>query len=744
VTRRSARGRRRLARAALLALLGTLASGAAVTDSTAATSLFIKNHVNSNDVRGIAMWGGVLAAATTGGVVTVAMPAGPLGFTLAGPGGLPTNQTLCVATSPSGDLWIGTVDHGVARESPAGRWRRALTTFDGLPSERVQVLLRAGDSAWVGTDGGAALFAENRSNARVTLRRSDSSEGTAGGLVSNDVRAFAVAGDTLWCGTGGGLSSFASGVWLDRRAVFGGPVSALAMAGDTLWVATAAGPRAYAGGALAPVEPGHLGQSLALAEAGGELYSGTSGSSVFRRVAGGWVATGAGLPLGLVNALGVAPDGALWAGTQAGLVRRDAASDAWTAHRAEGPAVDNLWKAAVRGGDVWFVTGNATDPDLGSGLVLRTDGTSWSVITSAGTGGALQAASTFGILASREGPMWFGHCCSPGPPPPRVDRFDPAAGAWLAPGGSNVLAFGQAPSGRVYAASDRNGVFVYDSATGALLDSLTPANTAGSASGAGLLSDEVHAAAIDPAGVGWFATDAGVDRWNGHGTDVHSDDFWTHFAGGFPSPNTTAILALDSTRVYVGTQSGVAVLTGGLIDAARKNAITTAIGAAEVTDLARDPRGIVWIATRAGLARFDDATLQAELFTTADGLVDDDVQGLAWDEARGVLWVATRHGASEVHPQEAGEPAFDASAYVYPNPARPGTSALWIGGLSGVASGEIRDVSGRLVRHIHVDPVSNAAWDLRDASGAPAAPGIYLIVLRDGGRVRILRAAVMR
>ncbi len=741
MTRRLARVRRRLARAALFALLS---SGVAATDCTAATSLFIKNHVNSNDVRGIAPWGGVLAAATTGGVVTVVMPAGPLGFTLASPGGLATNQTLCVANSPSGDLWIGTVDQGVARESPAGRWRRALTTFDGLPSERVQALLRAGDSVWVGTDGGAALFAENRSNARATLRRSDSFESTAGGLVSNDVRAVAVAGDTLWCGTGGGLSSFASGVWLDRRAVFAGPVSALTVAGDTLWVATAAGPRAYAGGALAPVEPGHLGQSLALAEAGGELHSGTDGSGVFRRVAGGWVATGAGLPSGKVNALGVAPDGALWAGTQGGLARYDAASNAWTAHRAEGPAVDNLWKAAVRGGDVWFVTGNAKDPDLGPGLVLRTDGASWTAITSTGTGDALQAASTFGILASREGPMWFGHCCSPGPPPPRVDRFDPAADAWLAPGGNNVLGFAQAPSGRVYAASDRNGVYVYDSTTGALLDSLTPANTAGSASGSGLQRNVVHAAAVDPAGVGWFATDAGVDRWNGRGTDVHSDDFWSHFAAGLPSPNATALLALDSTRVYVGTQSGIAALTAGFVDAARTGAITTAIGAVEVTDLARDPRGIVWIATRAGLARFDDATLQAERFTTANGLVDDDVQGLAWDEARGVLWVATAHGASEVHPQAAGDPAFDASAYVYPNPARPGAAALRIGGLSGVASGEIRDVSGRLVRNIRVDPVSNTAWDLRDASGAPAAPGIYLIVLRDGGRVRILRAAVMR
>ncbi len=730
----------RAALAALCALASAFA--AAPDDAAAATHLFIRNHVSSNDVRGLTSWNGLLAAATTGGLVTVAMPAGPLTKTLAAPGGLPTNQTLTVATSPSGDLWIGTVDGGVARRSPAGAWRRALTTFDGLPSDRVQALLRAGDSVWVGTSGGVALFAENRANARVTLRRSDSRASTAGGLVSDDVRALAIVGDTLWVGTGSGLSSFQSGAWLDRRAVFAGPVNALAVVGGTLWVGANAGPRAYAGGALAPVASGHLGASLALAEAGGAIYSATNRFGVFRRAAGSWVATGPGLPFGDANAVGTAPDGALWAGSETGLARYDAASDAWTVYKTEGPAVNNLQKAAVRDNEAWFTPGNAFPLGLGLGVVLRTDGASWGTVTSAGTGGALQVAATFGILAAREGHLWFGHCCSPGPPLPRVDRYDPAADAWLAPGGSNVLDFAQAPSGRIYAGSDRSGVYVYDSPSGTLVDSLTSANTSGSTVGLG--SQDVRGVAFDPAGVGWFATATGVYRWNGLGTDDHSDDRWSQFTTGFPSPNTTSVLALDTSRVYVGTQSGIVVLTGGLVDTARKNSITAVIGAVPIRDLAHDPRGIVWMATGAGLARFDDTTLQMERFTTADGLVDDDVRGVAWDEARGILWVATARGVSEVHPQGSGAPAFDSSAFAYPNPVGPGATALRIGGLSGAATGEIRDVIGRLVRNFRADPVSNAIWDLSDASGAPAASGIYLIVLRDGDRVRILRAAVTR
>jgi len=308
-----------------------------------------------------------------------------------------------------------------------------------------------------------------------------------------------------------------------------------------------------------------------------------------------------------------------------------------------------------------------------------------------------------------------------------------------------VLGFGESPSGRVYATSDRNGVYVYDSASGALLDSLTPTNTMGSASGTGLSNLDVRAARFDAAGIGWFGlTAAGVDRWDGRGTDDHADDRWSNYTTGFPSQSVRALAVLDTGTVYVGTLNGMAVLTHGVTDNARKNAINAVIGIVPVRDLANDPRGVVWIATASGLARVDHKNGDVERFTSADGLVDNDVQGVAWDEARGILWVATAHGVSEVHPQNGGAPAFNDGAFVYPVPARPGGTGLRISGLSGAVTGEIRDVTGTLVRRFHADPVSSGIWDLRDTSGAPAAPGIYMIVLRDGGRTRVLRAAVTR
>ncbi len=236
------------------ALAAALLSAAALfgVPAQAATHLFITNHVNSNQVAGLANWQGKVVAGTLGGIVLAEPASGAFQKILMSPGGLPSNSVLCVATSPSGSLWAGTADQGIARLKPGGGYRRTLTSFDGLPSDRVQTLYVHGDSIWVGTSGGVALFTENPISGQVTLRRSDSSASTGGALVADNVFAFQLVGDTLWCGTSGGLSVFAGGTWINRAATLSVSVRALAVHQDTLWAGTTAGPRRYDGGGLQP------------------------------------------------------------------------------------------------------------------------------------------------------------------------------------------------------------------------------------------------------------------------------------------------------------------------------------------------------------------------------------------------------------------------------------------------------------------------------------------------------------
>jgi hypothetical protein len=140
----------------------------------------------------------------------------------------------------------------------------------------------------------------------------------------------------------------------------------------------------------------------------------------------------------------------------------------------------------------------------------------------------------------------------------------------------------------------------------------------------------------------------------------------------------------------------------------------------------------------------DAGTGAVEKFGAADGLAGDDVRSLAWDSARGILWAGTTDGISEIFPASGTGPSFGSGTYVYPNPVAAGSTVLRLGGITGEVQGEVRDLSGAVIRAFECNPVQNEAWDLRTGGGSPAAPGIYLIVLRSDGRSQVLRVAVVR
>lgn len=742
---RGAVSRGRVARLPALLLAASCLAGAPGR-AEGATRLFITNHVNSNEVQGLADWQGDLALATFGGIVFADPGTGTLTKTMRSPGGLPSNKILCVAGSPSGSLWAGTADEGIARMKPDGAFRRPLTSFDGLPSDRVQTLYVTGDTVWVGTSGGVALLTENPVTGQVLLRRSDTSASTFGALVSDDVAAFQRVGDTLWCATAKGLSTFAGGAWASRAATLGVAVRALAFHADTLWAGTAAGPRRYDGASFALVASGHAGACIALHSDGGQLVSGTSSAGVFRYSGGAWAPLGPGLPSPRAQALATAA-GSLWAGTPAGLARYQSSAAAWTSYISEGPAVNGSQRATADSRGLWLATGNFFPPATGLGAVLHYDGSSWSAITPVSTSGALQATDVFSVLSDRAGSLWFGHCCGTGDPRPRVDRWDPAGNTWDRPATTNIYALAQAPSGRIYGGSVEhgNGVYEFDGATAALLDSLTPLNTDVGV-GPGLSSNNLRGIAFDTAGRAWIANAfAGLDIVDERGTvGDHTDDVWVHLATGFPSTQTTAVVTDGPRSGWVGTAAGVVRIANDLVDPATTSAVNARLSVPLVKDLALDTGGNLWIATAGGLARVDAATRVVESFTVLDGLAGDDVRALAWDSRRGALWAGTTEGVSEIYPGSGSGPSFGDGTYLYPNPIDAGATALRLGGITGEVEGEVRDLSGAMLKAFRCDPTQNEAWDLRGGDGSPAAPGIYLIVLRDGGRSRVLRAALVR
>lgn len=716
---------------ALASLSGSLPGAAAA----AKAPLFVKNYVNSNEIQSLVAWNGLLAMGTLGGIVTFDPATGALTKILRSPAGLLSNQVLAVEVSPSGLLWAGTAEAGIARLRPDGTFRRALSSFDGLPSDRVQAIYTHGDSVWVGTGAGVALFTENPGTGSIGLARAFTSATTSGALPGDDVRAFAEVGDTLWVATTSGLASFTGGTWSNRTAALSRPATSLAFFTDTLWAATDLGPYQYASGVFRPANSGHAFPSGALGVSAQTLYSGSSAFGVYRYSAGTWASVSTGLPSLRVASLGLGPDGAFWAGTAGGAARFSPPTGPWQPHISDGPLVNGTARAVADVHGAWFTTGNDFSLESGRGAVLHFDGAAWSAITNGTTGGAFQQADAFALFSDRASKLWIGHCCLDGDPRPRIDRYDPATGIWDTPPAYNIWAIGASPSPLVYAVSveHENGVYVFDESSGALLDSLTPGNS-------GITSNNLRAVRFDSAGKGWFATASnGVDIWDGRGTPGHGDDIWVHLVTQ-PSGQVSSLVLLDPQTAWIGTGSGAGRVQNGLFT--RVLAIPT-LPSGQVSDLALDSSGSLWIATSAGLARVDvSGSGSVDVYTTADGLVDDDIRALAWDAARGVLWVGTANGISRVVPG-AGASGISAAAYVYPNPARA-AAVLKLGGIQNALEGEIRDLAGNVVHRFRCDPAANEIWDLTRDDGEPASSGIYLVVIRDKTESRILRAAVLR
>src|SRR5204862_4270650 len=129
---------------------------------------------------------------------------------------------------------------------------------------------------------------------------------------------------------------------------------------------------------------------------------------------------------------------------------------------------------------------------------------------------------------------------------------------WDLPPAYNVFTLGQAPSGLVYAGGVEleNGVYVFDPRSGALLDSLTPANS-------GIRSNNLRAVRFDSAGKGWFgAAFNGLDVWDGRGTTLHADDLWTHYVAQ-PDNQVTSIAVIDPATAWIGTALGAGRIQSG-------------------------------------------------------------------------------------------------------------------------------------------------------------------------------------
>ena len=73
------------------------------------------------------------------------------------PSGLAGNDVRAITFDRSGNLFAAVPGKGVSRLDTDGRWS-LLNAFDGLPSDTVLALAAQGDTVWIGTTRGLALY----------------------------------------------------------------------------------------------------------------------------------------------------------------------------------------------------------------------------------------------------------------------------------------------------------------------------------------------------------------------------------------------------------------------------------------------------------------------------------------------------------------------------------------------------------------------------------------------------------
>jgi hypothetical protein len=158
--------------------------------------------------------------------------------------------------------------------------------------------------------------------------------------------------------------------------------------------------------------------------------------------------------------------------------------------------------------------------------------------------------------------------------------------------------------------------------------------------------------------------------------------------------------------------------------------------------------GTVYCGTTAGMRVLHPDRSVTDYTRANSPLADDDVRAIAVDPASGDVWIATAAGLHRFDPDwvDPGEGELPSlHVRVRPNPAElTGIGVpLRIDGDATSYQGEIYDLNGRRVRRFACDN-GDVFWDGRDDDGRLVRPGIFFVLARAGGRTAVARVALIR
>jgi hypothetical protein len=706
------------------------------------------------------------------------------------PGGLASNQLTALALDRAGRLWVGTQGAGVSLLAPDRKTWGLVNRFDGLPTDSITVLEAHGDSVFVGTTGGVALWNGSGISGAIPDGVNPSP------FASNVINGLAQLGDTLWVATGLGIYrtrlSDPSLTWTTVNLGLYVPSPAdlpltQALASDGHQVFTMVNDTPYR--LIAPDEWQRAGNSDALGgvarlEGGNGVITVSALNGIYR-----WDDAappgGPGLPPGdwqLIQGGGpyassLDPDSTRWVYTVAsdpvGGVTYAANLDgvhvltpgciACPVSFPPGPpgnTVINLALQSVSTGSKVYI--NTFQEGVG-----RFDGTSWTnwfpVPCTRCDTTFFTPIYTYALQVDNAGHKWV--ACWNGPmeefddsvSPPNFTHHREAYFSEVIPapirhyfGWSSAID----PDGGHWFGLETNSFtdpptplgLDYYGPSGAFVRNFRPENTN---PGAPMAGSQIRGLAVDHAGRMWVG-------YFGNGVQYFD---WPLPASGVPdflAVDGTGGLVVQSIRVFGDSIWVLTTRDLRLYDArtARlgSNALFTPPAATAqnaVRPLEVGPDGSVWLGTENGLRIYHPGGAVEDFSTDNSPLATDLVLAIAVDPKTGAAWIGTSGGLNYYDPYyvpSALPAAASLTVKLYPNPmALSGIGTpIRLTGNGGTYDGGVYDLGGRVVRHFTAVRDGEVFWNGADDHGAIVRPGVYFVRVMSQGRTATARIALVR
>ncbi len=676
------------------------------------------------------------------------------------PGSIASNQLTSLAFDRVGRLWVGTFASGASRLSADGTTWELVNAFDGLPVDSVTTMTVVGDTLWIGTRGGIALWDGRQVLGSLPDGNTVSFDTT---FSSPAITGVAQLRDTLWLSTprGVGFARTTTNLSDWRKANDGLPtltVDRLASDGRSLY--------ALADGDIYRWEPdslkwfpiGFIGNVFNLEDDHGTVLASTS-SGIWRHRADLPLFTQipaspvAGAGAGNDTEAAVDPTGSAkhYAASSAGLWEEPSGGGTWTLHSPPGPPGNTYANIVIDGTRVYAATRNEG--------IGRWDGSSWFGWLPVFCGGACPNSfripnEVFAMVLDRQGIKWASCWGS------AMERFDDSVEPpvfehlWAGATGDDrrhTLAFGAAldssgsAGGHWFGMDTDNlgvvfplGLDYYDS-TGAHAGTWGPGSPAGSL----VRNGKIRAVTVDKTGRVWVgyagAANSGVDHFVGRpelGYDFKtvanttSFDVWAIVAHG----DSIWVLTDRDLRRISRT-----AIPPRLVTLSYETPAGRPLGM-RLMDVA--PNGDVYVGSEEGVRRFRVGGGTEDLTATNSPLASDDVRAIAVDRSTGVVWFGTAAGLNRYDPDYRPPvlpPGVDDTLSVFPNPTIITGAGLQlrIQGTSAGYTGGIYDIRGRLVHEFTTTSRGQVFWNGRDRDGVMARSGVYFVRAdREGRKAR--------